>query len=112
MYFQSIKKILRNLITFKVWRSFIDGSCILRKSPYETLAENLDQIYFLIDKNGIIRNKDNQASLAMFQCSTYKKKFHDILPIENDDRLLLTDWYELAFDDTRNFSTSSTAYYH
>ncbi|OFZ21288.1 MAG: hypothetical protein A2202_04275 [Bdellovibrionales bacterium RIFOXYA1_FULL_36_14] len=107
MYFQSIKKFLRDITAYNVWRRMFARSFIFRKSPYEILAENLDQIYFLIDQNGVIQNKDNPASLAMFKCSTYKKKYHDILPIQNDDRQLLTNWYELAFDSTRNFNDIS-----
>jgi len=107
MYFQSIKKFLHNITTFNGWRRFIEGLCNLKKSPSEILTENLDQIYFLIDKQGIIHNKDNPFSLAMFKCPTYKKKYHDVLPIQNDDRLLLTDWYGLAFDNNRNFNDIS-----
>jgi len=98
MFFKSIKTWLLNL----AGRLFKQ-----RKSPYQILAENLDEIYFLIDQNGIIQNRDNQASLDLFKCKTYQKKYHDILPIQNDDRLLLMDWYGLVFDQSRNFSDVS-----
>jgi len=109
MFFQSVTNLLHHMLTLiSGWCHLLGRLFHLTKSPYQILAENLDEIYFLIDPKGVIRNQDNQASLDMFKCSTYQKKYHEVLPIEENDNLLLKDWYDLAFDVSRNFDDISS----